>query len=49
MVKVLDLAIYDPPGSGIKPLPMNVANLEVVLTEKFREFVKNPRRVSTFI
>ena len=42
MVKVLDLAIYDPPGSSITPSPTNVANLEVVLTQNFREFVKNP-------
>jgi len=42
MVKVLDLAIYDPPGSSITPQAMNVANLEVVLTQNFREFVKNP-------
>ncbi|CAG5097972.1 Oidioi.mRNA.OKI2018_I69.XSR.g15314.t1.cds [Oikopleura dioica] len=42
MVKVLDLPIYDPPGSAIKPIPMDVANMEVVLTNCFRDFVKTP-------
>jgi len=42
MVKVLDLTIYDPPGSKIAPRAIDVENIEVVLTQNFREFVANP-------